>query len=62
MARLLIGAGALLLALTLLPRRCGDPTAGPPRRAADLPGPGKRKQRALRTILWVEPSEPSYRG
>jgi len=26
MARLLIGAGALLLALTRLPRRCGDPS------------------------------------
>jgi hypothetical protein len=27
MARLLIGAGALLLAMTLFPRRCGDPAA-----------------------------------
>jgi len=26
MARLLIGAGALLLAMTLFPRRCGDPS------------------------------------
>jgi len=26
MARLLIGAGALLLAMTLLPRRCGEPS------------------------------------
>jgi len=26
MARLLIGAGALLLAMTLLPRRCSDPS------------------------------------
>jgi hypothetical protein len=25
MARLLIGGGALLLAMTLFPRRCGDP-------------------------------------
>jgi len=27
MARLLIGAGALLLAMTLFPRRCGDRAA-----------------------------------
>jgi len=26
MVRLLIGVGALLLAMTLLPRRCGDPS------------------------------------
>jgi len=32
MARLLVGAGAQLLAMTLFPRRCGDPA--PVRRAA----------------------------
>jgi hypothetical protein len=57
MARLLIGASALLLALTLFPGRCGDPA-----RYAGSHGAGKRKRGATRTILWVDPTEPRYRG